>query len=169
MIQMHSKPSQITLTIAKIAQMKFQLETFVFISYRLVSTSYTNYAEDLILPLLKLQKSLKTVAVDFYDESYVDEESELFVRSSGIGRNDMTQLENFVRREKCFLQSHKCLQYLRMKDIFLVLKLSLSKELINFIDHFDEKYIWTIRMSNCSGRYDPESVLPLRFANFTIT
>ena len=169
MIQTYWKSYEMPVSKKNVEEFAFQLETFVFVSHKLSSMSYTDYVNQLILPLLEFQKSLKVLTIDFYDESYFDEESEVFIENYALGQNDLNELRNVVTKEKSALQAHKCIKYLRLKDIFVVLKLSLSKQLITFIDDLDLDHSWSIRILYCSGKTESESVLPLQTSDFTIT
>ena len=142
----------------------FQLEIFVIGSKLIGSVSGLDCFNAVGTSLLKSQQNLKALAIDlFCEKSPAGLDYNFFC----LNQQEITELEQLIEREQELFKSHPSLQYFRMKDYFVVLKMSIDGSLLRLINYLDTEYDWRVARLDFADGYS--ELLAFRRSRMTIT
>ena len=146
-----------------ISKFTFQLDIFVIECQQSGKVSCLDCFKRIGIDVLKSQKRLKALTIDLFCENRPGEMVYSFYR---LTRQEVKELEQLVKRDRKVFTSHSSLQYFRMKDHFLVLKMSIDECLLRLIKFLDTEYDWRIAQFDIPPYYNK----PVAFkqSHFTI-
>ena len=141
----------------------FQLDIFVIESANIGNISNADCFHRIGRALLTSQRNLKALAIDLMCENSSGESGCNFY---SLSLPEVSELEQVVKREQEMLEAHPSLQYMRIKDRFVVLKMSIDEYLVRLIKLLDTEFEWSIAQFDIPVHYD--EFLAMRKSSLTI-
>ena len=153
----------------QIKAFQFQSKIFAFRCYEPIDLNH--YLNITALRLLQHQVELEVLTLDFWRHNKeFNKLRSLRNRKKDLPSDFWNGVKRWVQRNKTFLMSHPTLKMFRFKNKFIMLKDSVTQEVISTIDDLDMHCLWTIRTEDKEADdFDGcGCAVPLTYDSFTL-